>query len=294
MKNPVANTVGCPLRIGLKHSGQDCTIEDLRSVWRTADRGGFDHLWAFDHLASIGAGGPGRPVFEGWALLSAMAEATQRVRIGLLVTGNTYRHPALLAKLAATVDHLSGGRLEFGLGAAWAQIEHRMLGIDGLDHRVGRLSEALKVIKSLWTEERTNFAGHYYALTDAVAYPKPLQKPYPPIWIGASGEQTLRLTARHADVWNPAGSVGGDLEKTLAASARLDQRCAEMGRDPATIRRSVQLRWDGGDSRGLVERAGRYIERGFSDVVLTVAGPDAPRHAERAAEIVLPELRNLA
>ena len=145
-------------------------------------------------------------MFEGWALQAAIATATERVRIGCLVTGNTYRHPALLAKLAVTVDHLSGGRLEFGIGAAWATNEHETLGFEGLDHRVGRLSESLQVIKSLWTEERSTFEGRYYRLRDAIANPKPVQRPHPPIWIGASGPQTLRLVARHADVWNLNGS----------------------------------------------------------------------------------------
>ncbi|MBO0744158.1 MAG: LLM class flavin-dependent oxidoreductase, partial [Candidatus Dormibacteraeota bacterium] len=191
---------------GLKLSGQNTTIADLRAVWKTADEAGFDHIWDFDHFASIGAGGPDKPVFEGWALQAAMAEATSRVRIGCNVTGNTYRHPVQLAKLATTVDHLSGGRLEFGIGAAWAEIEHRMYGWEGLDHRVGRLSESLRIIKGVWTEERVTFEGRYYQLHDAIANPKPVQKPHPPIWIGAGGEQMFRLVARYADVWNPSGA----------------------------------------------------------------------------------------
>src|SRR3979411_2895786 len=196
-----------PLRFGLKLSGQDTTIEALRAVWRIADESGFDHVWDFDHLASIGDGGPDRPIYEGSTRQASIAEATKRVRIGCLVTGNTYRNPALLAKSAVTVDHLSGGRLEFGIGAAWAQIEHEMYGIEGLDHRVGRLSESLRIIKSLFTEERTNFDGRYYHFKDAIANPKPLQKPYHPFWIVASGPTTLRLVARHADVWNIAGGA---------------------------------------------------------------------------------------
>src|ERR1700730_3366387 len=148
-----------PLRFGLKLSGQDTTIEALRAVWRIADETGFDHVWDFDHLASIGDGGPDRPIYEGWTLQAAMAEATTRVRIGCLVTGNTYRHPAVLAKTAVTVDHLSGGRLEFGIGAAHAEAEHTMYGIAGLDHRIGRLSESLQVMKLLWTKKRSDFDG---------------------------------------------------------------------------------------------------------------------------------------
>ena len=176
--------VAHPLRLGLKNSGQDTTIQALRDVWRIADEAGFDHVWVFDHLASIGGVGPDRPVYEGWALQAAIAQATKRVRIGCMVTGNTYRNPALLAKLAVTVDHLSGGRLEFGIGAAWAEIEHRMFGIEGLDHRVGRLRESLEVITSLWTRDRTTLDGRYYHFKDAIGNPKPIQKPHPPIWIG--------------------------------------------------------------------------------------------------------------
>src|SRR5438309_2142036 len=277
------------LRIGIKHSGQDCTADELRSVWRVTDDAGFDHLWAFDHLASIGPGGPDRVVFEGWAMLAAMAEATRRVRIGLLVTGNTYRHPGLLAKIATTVDHLSGGRLEFGLGAGWSELEHEMLGLEGLDHRVGRLSEALRVIKSLWTEERTTFAGRYYQLADAISNPKPVQRPHPPIWIGASGERMLRLAARHADVWNPSGRVGAELESAVRCAEQLDEACAESGRDPSSIRRSTQLWWDG-SADGLVERVAPWVQSGFRDVILIVAGPQAPQQAEAAGQ-VLPELR---
>src|SRR5438128_1633296 len=127
-----------PLRLGLKNSGQDTSIQALFDVWRIADEAGFDHVWDFDHLASIGPGGSQRSVYEGWTLLAAIAASTQRVRFGCMVTGNTYRHPAVLAKMAVTVDHLSGGRLEFGIGAAWAEAEHEMYGIEGLDHRVGR------------------------------------------------------------------------------------------------------------------------------------------------------------
>ena len=276
-----------PLRFGLKHSGQDTTVEALRSVWRIADEGGFDHLWDFDHLASIGTGGPDRPIFEGWALQAAMAEATRRVRIGCLVTGNTYRNPALLAKIAVTVDHLSGGRLEFGIGAAWAEIEHQMYGIEGLDHRVGRLSESLQIIKSLFTQERTNFDGRYYKMTDAISNPKPVQKPYPPLWIGASGKTTLRLVARHADVWNIAG---GDADRVRELTAMLEEACGEVGRNPAEIRRSIQFGWDGESRQELLDLSASLLELQVTEQVIYLRGESPAPLAEKVAEN-LPELR---
>jgi F420-dependent oxidoreductase-like protein len=279
-----------PLRFGLKLSGQDTTIDALRSVWRIADEAGFDHVWDFDHLAAIGDGGPDRPIFEGWTLQAAMAQATRRVRIGCLVTGNTYRHPVLLAKEAVTVDHLSGGRLEFGIGAAWAEIEHSMYGIEGLDHRVGRLSESLKIIKSLWTAERTNFDGRYYHLTDAIANPKPVQKPHPPIWIGASGESTLRLVARHADVWNASG--GGDAAKMNELIAKLEEACGAVGRDVTEIRRSLQFGWDGKDKGPLLEESARYLELGFTEQVIYLPGADPAGLAAKVGDL-LPDLRRL-
>ena len=278
-----------PLRFGLKLSGQDTTIEALRAVWRIADEGGFDHVWDFDHLASIGGGGPDRPIYEGWALQAAMAEATRRVRIGCLVTGNTYRNPAVLAKQAVTVDHLSGGRLEFGLGAAWAETEHQMYGIPGLDHRVGMFSESLQIIKSLFTQERTNFEGRYYHIKDAIANPKPIQKPYPPLWLGASGVTTLRLVARHADVWNIAG---GDPDRVAELTAMLEDACAAVGRDATEIRRSIQFGWDGNDRTELIETCGRYLEKGVTEQVVYLRGEQPVRLAESIAE-ALPELRRL-
>ncbi|HXM71691.1 MAG TPA: TIGR03560 family F420-dependent LLM class oxidoreductase [Candidatus Dormibacteraeota bacterium] len=278
-----------PLRFGLKLSGQDTTVEALRAVWRLADDSGFDHVWDFDHLASIGDGGPDRPIYEGWTLQAAMAEATRRVRIGCLVTGNTYRNPALLAKSAVTVDHLSGGRLEFGIGAAWAEIEHQMYGFEGLDHRVGRLSESLRIIKSLFTEERTNFEGRYYHFKDAIANPKPIQKPHPPFWIGASGPSTLRLVARHADVWNIAG---GDPARVKELTPMLDEACDAVGRNPSEIRRSIQFGWDGVDRGQLLDLCAQYLELGVTEQVIYLRGAQPVALAEKIAD-ALPDLRKL-
>src|SRR5256884_3290085 len=278
-----------PLRFGLKNSGQATTIEALRDVWRIADEGGFDHVWDFDHFASIGADGTARPVYEGWSLLAAIAASTRRVRFGCMVTGNTYRHPIVLAKLAITVDHLSGGRLEFGIGAAWNEIEHEMYGIEGLDHRVGRLSESLQILTSLFTQEKTTFDGRYYKFKDAIANPKPLQKPHPPFWIGASGETTLRLVARHGDVWNIAG---GDDQAVKDVIGKLEDACGAVGRDPSEVRRSHQFFWDGQDRDEVLEQSGKYLEMGITEQVVYMRGDTPDRSAARLAEM-LPELRRL-
>jgi F420-dependent oxidoreductase-like protein len=283
-----------PVRFGLKVSGQAATAAELVECWRIADEAGFDHLWDFDHLAGVKASGLESPIFEGWSLLAAMAVATKNVRIGCLVTGNTYRHPAVLAKTAVTIDHLSNGRLEFGIGAAWAEAEHRMYGIEGLEHRVGRLSEALQVFKLLWTQDRSNFEGRYYRLQDAIANPKPVQKPYPPIWIGARGDMTVKLVARHADVWNVTGVKNA--KEAREAADRLAEECRRQGREPGDIRWSGQIFWDGQDRPRLAADVASYLEAGFTEIVVfpdvRATGTNLVSAATAAAEM-LPELRRI-
>lgn len=277
------------VRIGLKLS-QDAPIESFRAVWQIADDAGFDHCWAFDHLVTLDASGKARTVFEGWTLLGAMAAATKRTRIGLLVGGMIYRHPALLAKQAVTVDHLSGGRLEFGIGAGWAPIEHEMYGIGSVDHPARRLSEGLRVVTMLWTQDQSSFEGRYYRLRNAVANPKPIQQPHPPIWVGAGGPRILRIAARYADVWNPAGE---GLAAAKAAGQQLRALCEEIGRDPAEIRWSTQLSFDGSDPAVLVEEMQRWHEAGFTEFIVYCSGSEPVQEATFAADYVLPRARQL-
>ena len=225
-----------PVRIGLKLSPQNTNPASYAPSGRWPTVGFRPRLWTFDHFAAI-SDNPEDDVLEGWTLLGAMAEATSRVRIGCMVTGNTYRHPAVLAKMAVTVDHLSGGRLELGIGAAWAEIEHEMLGLDfgTAGRRVEWLDEACQVMKLLFTEERATFEGARYALRAAIANPKPVQRPHPPLWIGGRGEhKTLRVIAQHADVWN---APFGEPDEVARLSGILDAHCADVqprsGRDPA-------------------------------------------------------------
>ena len=279
-----------PLRVGLKLAPQIYPIATHRAVWKIADEAGFDGLWGFDHLLALGAD-PTQPVFEGWSMLAAMAEATKRVRIGLMVAGNLYRHPGLHAKIGATIDHLSDGRLEFGIGAAWNEPEFAELGMDfpPLGERIGRFGEAVRVIKRLWTKERANFKGKYYTLADAVAEPKPVQKPHPPIWIGGSGPQrTLKIVARHGDVWN---SNAGEMEKTIELSKILDEHCATVGRDPAAVRRSVQFRLTTVDES--LKTAETYLKEGFTEQIVMLGGPDPVKSAQLAATDLLPRMRGL-
>ncbi len=277
------------IRVGLKLSSQATSVEELRAIWRIADEAGFDHCWNYDHFAGI-EGDPADPVLEAWTLLGAMAEATSRVRIGCMVTGNSYRHPAVLAKMAVTIDHLSGGRLEFAIGAGWSELEHIMLGLEygTAGQRIDRLDEACRLIKRLWSDDRVDFDGAHYTLTNAISNPKPLQQPRPPIWIGGQGERkTLRVVAEHADVWN-APSARVDVERL---SGVLDDHCAAIGRDPAEIRRSVQFRIEEGQGSAL-EQATAYVERGIGDLIFYVRSGRGEREAEEIAAL-LPRLREL-
>lgn len=278
-----------PLRFGLKLS-QAATLDTLRSVWHVADDSGFDHCWNMDHFASLGPD-DGLDIFEAWTLLAGMAALTSRTRIGCSVTGNTYRHPAVLAKAAVTVDQLSGGRLEFGIGAGWAENEHTMLGLPfgTAGDRADRLEEALPVIRSLWTAPRTTFTGRHYRLIDAVAEPKPVQSPHPPIWIGGTGRRrTLRMAAEHAAVWNSFGGTPGQVSEL---SAVLDRHCADIGRDPSEIRRSVQIRVpDVLDD--LADQVRGFVAVGVTEFILIVSA-DPVAEAERVAA-VLPQPRDTA
>jgi F420-dependent oxidoreductase-like protein len=213
---------------------------ELLRVWQFADEVGFSTAWIPDHFYS-GYGDPEGACFEAWSVVAAMAAATRRIRFGPMVSGNTYRHPAVLANAVATIDVISGGRLELGLGAGWMQAEHRGYGIPlpPPRERLDRLDEALQVMKLLFTERRANFPGKFYQLDNALCEPKPVQKPYPHLLIGGGGEKlTLPVVAKHADEWN--GEVGpGQMRHKIAV---LHEHCRAIGRDPSEIEVSVLLR----------------------------------------------------
>jgi alkanesulfonate monooxygenase SsuD/methylene tetrahydromethanopterin reductase-like flavin-dependent oxidoreductase (luciferase family) len=252
---------------------------DVLRVWREADSlPQIEHAWLYDHLMPI-FGDPLGPTFEGWTLLSALAAQTQRLRLGLLVTSNRFRPPAMLARIAAGVDVVSGGRLEFGIGAgsnltiptAYREYEANGLPFYDAAHAVGSLAEACTIIRRLWTEtEPFDFHGNYHQLTGAFSNPKPVQQPHPPIIIGGRSTPTLRVVAQHADRWN---MPGGNIDDAVARSAALDRLCAEIGRDPTEITRSIILpvSYDRpADTRGAIRAA---LGSGFSHVVLSLRPP---------------------
>ncbi len=210
---------------------------DILDLARHAETTGWDGVWIADHFMPNGEDVSG-PVLEGWTTIAALAATVQRVRIGCLVSGNTYRHPAVLAKAAATADHISGGRIVLGLGAGWQENEHTAYGIPLFEtkERMARFGEACAVVKSLLTQERTTFEGEHYQLTDAPLEPKSADGPVP-LLIGGGGEKvTLRIAAQHADEWN----VWGTPDVLAHKGAVLDRHCADVGRDPDTIERSAQ------------------------------------------------------
>ncbi len=281
---------------GIMTAPTHVAYDDILRVWQEADGiPQIEHAWLFDHLMPIG-GDPDGPALEGWTLLSALAARTERLRLGVMVTSNRFRPPAVLAKIAATVDIVSGGRLEFGIGAGsrpdvpTARREYAAHGLPFHDaaHAVESLAEACTVIRRLWTAtEPFDFQGRHHRLTGAFASPKPVQRPHPPILIGGKATRTLRVVAEHADLWNaPADSI----EQAIARSAVLDRLCAEIGRDPAEITRSIVLpvSYDRPqDTRATIRAA---VDGGFGHIVLALSAPYPAGVARWIADTVIDPL----
>jgi len=205
---------------------------DIRERALQAEEAGFDSLWLYDHFLYRSSEGKTTGIWECWTILAAIAEATRKPEIGTVVTCTQFRNPAILAKMAATADEISGGRLILGLGAGWNKPEFDAFGIP-FDHRVDRFEEALQIIVPLLREGKVDFHGKYYQASDCEIVPRGPRRDGPPILIGAGGPRMLRLTARYADIWNTA--YLGRPESLPERRAGLEQACAEVGRDPATI-----------------------------------------------------------
>jgi alkanesulfonate monooxygenase SsuD/methylene tetrahydromethanopterin reductase-like flavin-dependent oxidoreductase (luciferase family) len=262
-----------------------------------ADEQGWDHAWLVDHLLDTD-GPPEQPCLEAWTLLAALAASTRRIRLGVLVSSNTFRHPSLLAKQAVTVDHVSGGRLILGLGTGWHADEHRRYGLDLPDagERVARLEEAVELVVRLQEEPRVTFRGRFYRTDDAVFEPRPVQGPRIPLLVAAHRPRMIRLAARWADQWDTFPELPGTATDGVTTSvgqriAMLDAACAAIGRDPATIRRSV---WAGAevlrDEATFEAFARRHLALGFTDISVVPGATPAAR-LRRIADEVLPALR---
>jgi F420-dependent oxidoreductase-like protein len=272
------------VRFGLDIAQHQLSWEELRDRARLGERLGFDGAWVFDHFKAL-YGDPSGPCLEGWTLLSALAASTERIRLGALVTGVTYRPPALLASEAITVDHVSHGRLELGVGAAWHGREHHELGFafPGARARIERVEEAVGIIKLLSTMDDVTYIGRHYRVEGATYRPRPVQQPHPPIWIGGGGERfMLPVVARVADYWHGFGSVSELTRK----SRLLDQLAEKAGRDPGSIGRTSSLSLS--EPRPAVqERIESLAAAGFS--YLTVSWPSEGSHrVEEFAHDVMP------
>jgi alkanesulfonate monooxygenase SsuD/methylene tetrahydromethanopterin reductase-like flavin-dependent oxidoreductase (luciferase family) len=267
------------MRFGLDIAQQRMPWPELASRAQLADSLGFDGIWGFDHFQPMYGDGPGE-CFEGNTTLAAWSGITERVRLGLLVTGMTYRHPAVFAAEAITIDHASNGRLELSYGAAWFDEEHRRLGIPfpALKERVDAFEEAVQIVRGLLTTDGFSFEGEHFQVRDATLFPRAVQQPHPPIWIGASGEQRMMpIAARHADVWHCFGPV----EVLSGKSDRLSDMAEAAGRDPAELRRaaSISLEDDFDDIRRTVDA---FAAAGFEYLVCGWPAPGGARVEEFA------------
>jgi F420-dependent oxidoreductase-like protein len=283
------------LHFGIKTT-QYVPYEDIVRVWLEADGlPAIESAWLFDHPMPIGQRDPSGACLDGWTTLAALAAQTSRVRLGLMVASNANQTPAWLAKRAATLDIISHGRLEFGLGAGGVEREHTAYGTDFFPagERVRRLGEACEIVRGMWTQPEFTYHGRYYQLEQAYCEPKPLQKPTPPFVIGGMGEQiTLRVVAQFADVWNFPGFPGdshGGIEAFQHKSQVLDEHCRVIGRDPASLARSVQMlidpREDPAPTRQIIQQ---FIAAGATQFVLAPRALDDGIAHWLCDEIILP------
>jgi alkanesulfonate monooxygenase SsuD/methylene tetrahydromethanopterin reductase-like flavin-dependent oxidoreductase (luciferase family) len=286
------------LRFGLFLSQANKSLARVYDEFQMAEDLGFDHAWLVDHLVDTD-GPPDHPCLEAWTLLAALAERTRRIRLGVLVTSNTFRHPAVLLKQAVTVDHISGGRLTLGLGSGWHADEHRRYGIalPEPSERVDRFAEAVELISLLMSQPRTTFDGRHYRLEDAPLEPRPVQQPRIPILIAAHRPRMLRIAARYADQWDTFAAMEGTATDGVTAGIdervhALDEACRAIGRDPTGIRRST---WTTAAALDSEEAYAGFVDRhrhlGFTDFSVVPPATGAEAALRRVAERVIPGLR---
>jgi len=320
---PAQEATGKPatkIKFGIQTGQQDVTYQQVVDAWKLAESLGFDSAWDFDHFIPI-RGSTDGPCLENWTLLGALATQTSRIRIGTLVNGNTYRNPALLAKMATTVDQISGGRLELGIGAAWFEPEHEAYGFPFYSpkERADRLGEALQVITKLWSEDHPSFSGQYYSLKNAPFSPKNVQQPHPPIVVGGKGKKWIMpLVARYADAWNvPIGVTPKGIENRREI---IRAECARIGRSPCNvevqaflvlysitdiplagnaIRLGARMMEDkriaqsilAGSAAQITEQIRSYVDAGATHIIMNIQPPYDPELLRRFAAEVMPNFR---
>ena len=270
------------MRFGLDVAQQRVEWDEVVDRTRFAEALGFDGAWGFDHFVPMYGEGPGN-CFEGMTTLAALASATTRIRLGLLVMGVTYRHPSLLAAEALTIDHASHGRLELSVGAAWYEPEHHQLGMEfpSTRERFDWLEDQLEILIGLFSGDVVSYQGHRFSLDQAQMRPRPVQRPHPPIWIGGSGRRrTIPLAARYADVWHTGPSAD-----YAELSALLDRECEAIGRNPSAVQRASSLSLSE-DLDEIKRNADRLRELGVSYAVCGWPGQGRPRIEEFASRLM--------
>ncbi|HVM97776.1 MAG TPA: TIGR03560 family F420-dependent LLM class oxidoreductase [Candidatus Acidoferrales bacterium] len=308
-----------PIRFGIQTGQQNIEWSQMLDIWQKADAWGYDSLWNFDHFYPIFVD-PEGPCFEGWTTLSALAQATKRARIGHLVNGNTYRHPCVTAKMAASLDHISGGRFNLGIGAGWFELEHNNFGIDfkSVPGRLEALDEACQIIRGMVTQPKTTVHGKHYKVTDAMGLPKPIQSRLP-FMIGGTGKKVLlKIVAKHADMWNASGpaetmrelievidrhgdKVGRDtseIEKTVmmplaykAAQPRQEFMCNLIAGMRATTPEAARMQIMIGDKQECLDTIERYSKAGVTHFIFMTFAPYFEDEMQGFAEEVMPAFR---
>jgi F420-dependent oxidoreductase-like protein len=297
------------------------TWNDLVAVWQEAEALGFDSAWVNDHLVATPPGSENEPQLEGWTALAALAAHTQRMRVGVLVTGNTYRNPALLAKMATTVDHISGGRLILGIGAGWFEREHEAYGFPfgTVRQRAERLGEALRIITALWEGGHPSFDGTFYSLREAPYAPPNVQRPRPPIVVGGQGKTLIMpLVAQYADGWNANESVTPDGFRERIGI--IEAECAQLERQPcpalfskmlhlvtitriplagpvirfgarAVVDKEDTVSLLAGSPAAIAAHIRRYADAGANDIIVTLLPPFNRTHLRTLARDIIPRVR---
>lgn len=308
------------IKFGIQTGQQDVTYKEILAIWKEAEALGFDSAWNFDHFMPI-RGDENGPCLEAWTLLGALATQTSRLRIGSLVTGNTYRNPALVAKMATTLDQISNGRFELGMGAAWFEKEHRAYGFPFYTprERADRLGEALEVITKLWNEDHPSYQGQFYSLFEAPFSPRNVQQPHPPIVIGGKGKKWIMpLVARYADAWNvPIGVTPKGIQNRREI---IRAECARVGRTPCDIevqaflvlysitdvpfaggavRLGARMIEDKrvaqsilvGSAQQITDHIRTYVDAGATHIIMNIQPPYDPALLRRFAKEVIPNFR---